>query len=1019
MEIIKKLSIRAQDPRAMAVKNDRLYVIPFESNNQTQISGCVGEIPAVSLCTFDATEHVVNNNNVLSQNIVVDVVKHPDIPDRDLFIYDTATDQLIETVSHLGTLLYGIAVNSKGDIYITQTDARNDKNGASGTFGDGLLQMENRAFLNRITKVACGGESCQSPQHIELEPLPPTNPPLGEAVATPFAIQISQDDSTLVITAAGSNQLILLNAESQQIISRVQVGGVPRGLALAHDSNGRLTTAWVLNAVDNSVSKVVVDNLMSPTVQRTISLPDPTHPVVKMGRLAFNNAKASTSQTFSCESCHPDGGTDQLLWVLNTPICDLPGCDQIPPRSTMPIRGLQDTAPYHWDGIPGDPYGGINTASINAPQPANCQLQDPVSCTRNLVDGGLASTMCMVGNCPINESGQAGALSESERHAMANFLLSIPYPPAQRRSMTNELSDRAKAGFNLFHILGDEQGGPNPNVCGNCHRMPFWVSTNTPGSGMDAPTFRGAYDRWLILPQGRLNIIDFTFYELLARQGVPEERMWQLSWASRPRFNPVWNMITEGSTGFSGAFGRQIPLNPSSINEPQYEAMFVALEAAAHDGGVLLQGNVTTTTESPPKNIEIEFFAQQYWLSNMINPIDRSQLISMVESGQLVGTLTARVGAHVDVTHPQPALWTSGSLQQQTGAQQFPVSSEGSKQIILSGRHVAPTAHILIDGQRVTGTVDCLNGGQMPDCHEETLVITLTHLPDLVGQHFLQVQNPDGLFSNDFIFYTEEAGLGMPTLDISGPWFNNQQGGHGWYLELLDSLDPNQNQRLLAYWYTYQNGQPIWLLGVGKMINGRAQIAMRMASGTSFPPNHNPAEIEFEKWGTLEFEFASAESGKALWFSDQPGFEAGHMSIEKLAVISSDVAGCLSGSYLDPNQSGHGLSIQVVNVNGQNSVLATWFAFLDGQPVWMTGSGHLNETNSQVNLSRFTGTNFPPNFRPSDINQQSWGDIQLIFSGSDQVNVTWASQLAGYGSGVMNMQKLTRLAGHDCITPSL
>ncbi len=29
---------------------------------------------------------------------------------------------------------------------------------------------------------------------------------------------------------------------------------------------------------------------------------------------------------------------------------------------------------------------------------------------------------------------------------------------------------------------------------------------------MDAPTWRGAYDRFLILPQGRLNIIDFYFY---------------------------------------------------------------------------------------------------------------------------------------------------------------------------------------------------------------------------------------------------------------------------------------------------------------------------------------------------------------------------------------------------------------------------------------------------------------------------------------------------------------------------
>ena len=101
---------------------------------------------------------------------------------------------------------------------------------------------------------------------------------------------------------------------------------------------------------------------------------------------------------------------------------------------------------------------------------------------------------------------------------MAKFLLSLPYPPAQRRSVTNELSQRARNGFSLFHIEGDNQP-TGINVCGDCHRMPFLVSTNTPGSGMDAPTWRGANDRFLILPQGRLNIIEFDFYRRVAEAG--------------------------------------------------------------------------------------------------------------------------------------------------------------------------------------------------------------------------------------------------------------------------------------------------------------------------------------------------------------------------------------------------------------------------------------------------------------------------------------------------------------------
>ena len=174
---------------------------------------------------------------------------------------------------------------------------------------------------------------------------------------------------------------------------------------------------------------------------------------------------------------------------------------------------------------------------------------------------------------------------------MAQFLLSVSYPPAQRRSYTNEVTSRALEGFELFHVKGDLDGKPRPNVCGNCHRMPFLVSTNTPGTGMDAPTWRGAYDRWLILPQGRLNIIDFDFFRRVAEQGAPERSIWQFSWGGRPRFDPVWEMVVEGSTGFAGAFGRQVTLSADTVDQPSTTELLDALEVAGREEAVLLLVN--------------------------------------------------------------------------------------------------------------------------------------------------------------------------------------------------------------------------------------------------------------------------------------------------------------------------------------------------------------------------------------------------------------------------------------------
>ena len=228
-------------------------------------------------------------NNVLSLGHVTDIVKHPDVPDRDLFVFDTKTDELVETVDTLGTLLYGLTVDSKGRVFITQTDARNDVNGRAGTKKHGMKEMENRAFLNQITKVefvepnafasgvtgsddasalpaanAVGSHVTPTVEFLNLEPLPPQHPEKGMALATPYAIQISADDSTLVASAAGSDKLFTVDANSGEVMGRVSVGAVPRGIALEHSDDGKATKAWVYNAVANTVSLIDLSETSRP-----------------------------------------------------------------------------------------------------------------------------------------------------------------------------------------------------------------------------------------------------------------------------------------------------------------------------------------------------------------------------------------------------------------------------------------------------------------------------------------------------------------------------------------------------------------------------------------------------------------------------------------------------------------------------------------------------------------------------------------------------------------------------------
>ncbi len=749
-KVSRRLRIRGQDPRAISVRNGRLYVIPFESNNKTQLSGGTKPLDG-KLKTFDAWEHSIRHNNVLSLGHVVDIIKHPRVPDRDLFVFDTATDRLLNTVDTLGTLLYGLAVNSRGEVFIAQADARNDANGKSGTKKHGLKELENRAFLNQITAVSFQDADAarpNAPRFIELEPRPPRHPEPDQALATPYGIALSANDSVLFVTAAGSDVLVAIDPQTGQVVGRAGVGAVPRGVAIESRDDGRANRAWVFNAVANTVSLVDVEDPTDLEVDKTIALEDPTDPEIKRGRIAFNTASASTTGTFSCASCHPDGHTDQLLWVLNTPI--VTGGNQIMPRSTMPIRGLRDTEPYHWDGIPGDPYGGNNSANIRGHDKPNSRVDDPTTSTRHLIDGGLANTMMTVGDTGQNDEGKPGKLSASDRDAMAKFLLSVSYPPAQRRAYNNVVSRRGRDGFELFHVKGDNDPGKRrPNVCGNCHRMPFLVSTNTPGTGMDAPTWRGAYDRWLILPQGRLNIIDFPFYRRIADDGTSEQRIWQMSWGSRPRFDPVWNMVLENSTGFSGSFARQVTLNRTSPTDGLTIDMLKALELAATEEAVVLEGQGVMIDGERSTQLSLAFDPTRtppaYVASDGKSSFTRDRLIDDALKGRLVATLTGGLGTVVDYHHPQPAIWTPGPIQTQRGRQRFPVLRDGNTKIVLSGRHVRPGAHVVLNGRRIAGQVTTARG---------QVTIRLQTMPAR-GMHLLQIQNPGGLFSNDFIVYAQ------------------------------------------------------------------------------------------------------------------------------------------------------------------------------------------------------------------------------------------------------------------------
>ena len=110
--------------------------------------------------------------------------------------------------------------------------------------------------------------------------------------------------------------------------------------------------------------------------------------------------------------------------------------------------------------------------------------------------------------------------------------------------------------------------------------------------------------------------------------------------------------------------------------------------------------------------------------------------------------MTGQHGVNCDIGHPQPIIWTIGPIEEQRGSQKFPVLYPEQTEMVVSGRHVNKQAQVFVDGHRVPGHVELKDS--------ENIAIKLEQCPN-IGMHLLQLQNPNGQFSNDFILTVAET----------------------------------------------------------------------------------------------------------------------------------------------------------------------------------------------------------------------------------------------------------------------
>jgi hypothetical protein len=149
-------------------------------------------------------------------------------------------------------------------------------------------------------------------------------------------------------------------------------------------------------------------------------------------------------------------------------------------------------------------------------------------------------------------------------------------------------------------------------------------------------------------------------------------------------------------------------------------------------------------------------------------------------------------------------------------------------------------------------------------------------------------------------------------------------------------------------------------------------------------------------------------------FLDLLGVTARWSDTKVAAAATVAIGPGITGSWYDPNQSGHGLALEVLD---GSRLLAYWFTFTpDGsQQAWFLGVGsYSGNTATIAQVAQPQGGRWIPNFDPSKITQQPWGALTLTFSDCNHGRVDFSSTVPGYGSGHMDLTRLTMPAGLSC-----
>ncbi len=316
-----------------------------------------------------------------------------------------------------------------------------------------------------------------------------------EAIADPHGLAISRDEKRLVVSAAGTHELLIYGLpdlpfvgvggpgdlidrrllSNRDMFYRLPLKGRPMGLEMAADSR----TVYVANSLRNSVQVVDIDE---GTIEGEIFLGGSQTPALaRRGEEIFYDGGRSLDQWYSCHTCHQDGGTN------GRPMDTMNDGSRMTFKTVLPLYNVHHTKPWTWHGWQEDLHNAMHKSM----------------------------TSTMLGRSP----------NEEDTKALLAYLDSLKLPPNPFRMPDGSLTAAAARGKQVFE---SRKAG-----CANCHSGPYFtdgkihdVGLGSPDDqyqGYNTPSLLGVYRRVRLLHHGRAKSLEDLLTDLHAPGKVAGE----------------------------------------------------------------------------------------------------------------------------------------------------------------------------------------------------------------------------------------------------------------------------------------------------------------------------------------------------------------------------------------------------------------------------------------------------------------------------------------------------------------